>query len=239
MQRNYTVQVSSVQEMVYRTLRDRIVSMELKPGTVISTQEIADNLSVSRTPVREAFIRLQGEELLDIAPQRSTTVAKINMDRVYQERFIREALEIEIVPEFVEAVTPAVILQMRENIEKQYKAIKDQDYLELLYLDNTFHQMAFIATHEQLGLNIVQHMNGHYDRIRLIIEWEGYLTDSAMHDHERFIEYIENGDIAKAKKLLKTHLEALDKRESNLLSNWSEYFREEDVKSAAFNGTIG
>ena len=70
MQRQYTVQVSSVQEMVYRTLRDKIVSMELKPGTIISTQEIADSMSVSRTPVREAFIRLQREELLDVAPQR-------------------------------------------------------------------------------------------------------------------------------------------------------------------------
>lgn len=101
MQRQYTVQVSSVQEMVYRTLRDKIVSMELKPGTIISTQEIADSMSVSRTPVREAFIRLQREELLDVAPQRSTMVSKINMDRVYQERFIREALEIEAMQKFV------------------------------------------------------------------------------------------------------------------------------------------
>ena len=52
MQRQYTVQVSSVQEMVYRTLRDKIICMELKPGTIISTQEIADCMSVSRTPVR-------------------------------------------------------------------------------------------------------------------------------------------------------------------------------------------
>ena len=63
MQRQYTVQVSSVQEMVYRTLRDKIVSMELKPGTTISTQEIADSMSVSRTPVREAFIRHAFENL--------------------------------------------------------------------------------------------------------------------------------------------------------------------------------
>ena len=83
MQRQYTVQVSSVQEMVYRTLRDKIVSMELKPGTIISTQEIADSMSVSRTPVREAFIRLQREELLDVAPPwcpRSTWIECIKND---------------------------------------------------------------------------------------------------------------------------------------------------------------
>ena len=119
MQRQYTVQVSSVQEMVYRTLRDKIVSMELKPGTIISTQEIADSMSVSRTPVREAFIMLQREELLDVAPQRSTMVSKINMDRVYQERFIREALEIEAMQKFVEVATAESLNRMRRNIEKQ------------------------------------------------------------------------------------------------------------------------
>ena len=168
MQRQYTVQVSSVQEMVYRTLRDKIVSMELKPGTIISTQEIADSMSVSRTPVREAFIRLQREELLDVAPQRSTMVSKINMDRVYQERFIREALEIEAMQKFVEVATAESLNRMRRNIEKQYAAIAEQRYIDFLELDNAFHQAAFTETHEDLGRSIVQQMNGHYDRIRLI-----------------------------------------------------------------------
>lgn len=118
MQRQYTVQVSSVQEMVYRTLRDKIICMELKPGTIISTQEIADCMSVSRTPVREAFIRLQREDLLDVTPQRSTVVSKINMSRVYQERFIREALEIEVIQKFIDVAKPNIIECMRSNIEK-------------------------------------------------------------------------------------------------------------------------
>ena len=115
MQRQYTVQVSSVQEMVYRTLRDKIICMELKPGTIISTQEIADCMSVSRTPVREAFIRLQREDLLDVTPQRSTVVSKINMSRVYQERFIREALEIEVIQKFID-VAKAIYCNSRETL---------------------------------------------------------------------------------------------------------------------------
>ena len=60
--RQYVVAVNSVREIAYRTLRNEIVSMELKPGMVISTQDIANRLNISRTPVREAFIKLQGEE---------------------------------------------------------------------------------------------------------------------------------------------------------------------------------
>ena len=57
--RQYMVKVDSAQEKVYRTLRDEILSMVLKPGTIISTQEIAGLLGVSRTPVREALKYLE------------------------------------------------------------------------------------------------------------------------------------------------------------------------------------
>lgn len=231
MQRQYTVQVSSVQEMVYRTLRDKIVSMELKPGTIISTQEIADSMSVSRTPVREAFIRLQREELLDVAPQRSTMVSKINMDRVYQERFIREALEIEAMQKFVEVATAESLNRMRRNIEKQYAAIAEQRYIDFLELDNAFHQAAFTETHEDLGRSIVQQMNGHYDRIRLISAWEGQIVSAAMQENERYVDYIERKDTARARKLLRTHLQALRVQEEILLTNWSEYFSDASIKA--------
>ena len=231
MQRQYTVQVSSVQEMVYRTLRDKIVSMELKPGTIISTQEIADSMSASRTPVREAFIRLQREELLDVAPQRSTMVSKINMDRVYQERFIREALEIEAMQKFVEVATAESLNRMRRNIEKQYAAIAEQRYIDFLELDNAFHQAAFTETHEDLGRSIVQQMNGHYDRIRLISAWEGQIVSAAMQEHERYVDYIERKDTARARKLLRTHLQALRVQEEILLTNWSEYFSDASIKA--------
>ena len=231
MQRQYTVQVSSVQEMVYRTLRDKIVNMELKPGTVISTQEIADSMSVSRTPVREAFIRLQREDLLDVAPQRSTIVSKINMDRVYQERFIREALEIEAMQKFVEVATAESLNRMRRNIEKQYAAIAEQRYIDFLELDNAFHQAAFTETHEDLGRSIVQQMNGHYDRIRLISAWEGQIVSAAMQEHERYVDYIERKDTARARKLLRTHLQALRVQEEILLTNWSEYFSDASIKA--------
>lgn len=231
MQRQYTVQVSSVQEMVYRTLRDKIVNMELKPGTVISTQEIADSMSVSRTPVREAFIRLQREDLLDVAPQRSTIVSKINMDRVYQERFIREALEIEAMQKFVEVATAESLNRMRRNIERQYAAIAEQRYIDFLELDNAFHQAAFTETHEDLGRSIVQQMNGHYDRIRLISAWEGQIVSAAMQEHERYVDYIERKDTARARELLRSHLQALRVQEEILLTNWSEYFSDASIKA--------
>ena len=65
-------QDNSIRENVYRVIRENITSLQLAPGTTVSTQELAAKLQVSRTPVREAFIRLQKEDLVEITLQNCT-----------------------------------------------------------------------------------------------------------------------------------------------------------------------
>ena len=167
---------------------------------------------------------------MDVTPQRSTVVSKINMSRVYQERFIREALEIEVIQKFIDVAKPNIIECMRSNIEKQYTAIAERRYIDFLELDNDFHQAAFVETNEELGRSIVQQMNGHYDRIRLISAWEGQIVSTAMQEHEKYVEYIERGDVSKARKLLRMHLQALREQEELLVTNWSEYFNTDSIE---------
>lgn len=83
----------SVREYAYRTLRENILKLKLKPGDKISEKEISDTLSISRTPVREAFIRLSQEQLLEVLPQRGTYISKINTSQIAEFRFLRVTLE--------------------------------------------------------------------------------------------------------------------------------------------------
>src|SRR3954468_21043604 len=77
----------------YAALREAIVAMELPPGARLSENELAARLGVSRTPVREALIRLRDEQLVEIAPQRGTFVTPISVRGVLDAQFVREALE--------------------------------------------------------------------------------------------------------------------------------------------------
>ena len=113
---------------------------------------------------------------------------------------------------------------------KQYTAIAERRYIDFLELDNDFHQAAFVETNEELGRSIVQQMNGHYDRIRLISAWEGQIVSTAMQEHEKYVEYIERGDASKARKLLRMHLQALREQEELLVTNWSEYFNTDSIE---------
>ncbi|WP_270804133.1 GntR family transcriptional regulator, partial [Aeromonas sp. Y307-3] len=80
-----------VNQQIYRYLRKDIVECTIPPGTLLSEKEISTRFNVSRQPVREAFIKLAENGLVQILPQRGTFVQKISVKRVADGRFIRSA----------------------------------------------------------------------------------------------------------------------------------------------------
>ncbi len=222
--RQYVVVVNSVREQAYQMLRNEIVSMELKPGTVISTQDTATRLNLSRTPVREAFIQLQEERLLEISPQKATVVSKIDFNRVYQEWFIREALEVENMRVFAGKASKKTLEIMKEMIKDQYVALKTGDYVKFLELDNSFHQMEFADTNGELAASLIRKMNGHYDRLRLITSKEEGRGDGIVREHEELIGCVSRNDAEGAANLLKRHIHELQSYQEIALVRWPDYF---------------
>ena len=103
---------NTVNGAVYEELKRSIITLRLAPGTEMSTLEIATKLNVSRTPVREAFLRLQNEDLVEMVPQKQTIVSRINLDRVEQERFLRESLEAAAIPLVLSRYTPDMVAKL-------------------------------------------------------------------------------------------------------------------------------
>jgi DNA-binding GntR family transcriptional regulator len=84
---------NSTSSLIYQTLRREIVSMHRKPGDPIIEKELASTFGVSRTPIREALLRLSAEHLVEIAPQSGTFVARIPLADLPEAIVIRRALE--------------------------------------------------------------------------------------------------------------------------------------------------
>ncbi|WP_223252455.1 GntR family transcriptional regulator [Paracoccus mutanolyticus] len=119
---------------MHALLRRRIVTGDLRPGMRLSEQDIADQYDLSRQPVREAFIRLAAEGLLEVRPQRGTFVTRINMDWVLDTRFIREATEADIVRIATRMAGPAEVGRLRAMIDRQ-AAVDPGDPARLVALD--------------------------------------------------------------------------------------------------------
>ena len=130
---------AAISPQIYAHLRDAIIRNRFAPGDRISESEIARACDVSRQPVREAFIKLAGEGLLAILPQRGTVITKIGYSAVLDARFLREAIEADIVAILSTHPDPALIRELRGQLDAQAAVILT-DPLDFIGLDERFHR---------------------------------------------------------------------------------------------------
>src|SRR5215212_1671766 len=110
----------SARDQVYVALREAIVSAELEPGRRLSENELADALGVSRTPVREALVRLRDERLVAIVPQLGTFVTLISPEAVADAAFVREALECSATRPSTERSSERELEELQANLAAHY-----------------------------------------------------------------------------------------------------------------------
>src|SRR3954447_17115476 len=82
---------------VFELLRERIISLELVPGTVLSRSALAEEFRLSSTPIRDALMRLEAERLVEVFPQHATVVSPIDLSLARQAHFLRRSVELEVV----------------------------------------------------------------------------------------------------------------------------------------------
>lgn len=156
----------TVSGQIYKALRERIINMQLVPGITMSEQETGAAFGVSRTPVREAFIRLSREKMVIISPQRRTAVAKISTERAYQEHFLRESLEEAVLEQFILNQTPEAIDSLRRVIEIQKQMKEKQDFAGFLQYDDEFHRIFYLSTNKYLCYQVLRRNCFDYQRLR-------------------------------------------------------------------------
>ena len=220
----------SVQDMVYRQLRREIMELELKPGAIMSANDVSQRMtellgiSVSRTPAREAFLALSREGLVDIEPQRGTFVSFIDVDSVKQERFVRATLEIGNLKLFLSMAGPDDFNRLDDKMEEQFGALQRGDLPGSLALDNEFHRIFFEVTGNKLCGKILSEHNGHYDRVRLMTLWDTALTNTTFQQHRELMAYVRQREASMAEATLVRHLTKIHAEEIDLQNRYPEYF---------------
>lgn len=186
------------------------MTFALKPGEPVSAAKLAERYHVSRTPAREALVRLQAEGMVDIFPQSKSMISKINVARARQEWFIRNTLEIAMTDAFFGNVTADDIEEMRQYAHK-CKRIGEQprDHetsYEYLDSDNKFHAVTYRVAGETLAAEIISSTMAHYSRIRLLADLDNRKKDRTVADHEELIRLVEAGDKEGYRAALTKHL---------------------------------
>ncbi|MGG6894859.1 MULTISPECIES: GntR family transcriptional regulator [Rhizobium] len=194
----------SVGPQVYRILRERIIQAELLPGERLSESDAAKSLSVSRQPVREAFIKLSEEGLVQVLPQRGTFVTKISVASVMDVRFVREAIEADIVRLVAEGHAPETIAELRRQLAEQRKVPHD-DRAAFLRLDELFHHTLAAAAGKAYAWSVIESVKAQMDRVRFLSVDDLHIG-RLIEQHERIVDGIAAGDKAAAEEAIRLHL---------------------------------
>jgi len=209
---------------IYSDLRIELVSLQRRPGEVISEAQIALSYGVSRTPVREAILKLSDEGLLEIYPQSGIFVSRIPVAALPEAIIIRKALEETTARLAAERATSSQILALQSILERQREAAGDSDTFH--QADEMFHAtVADVAGYPGIW-KYIQQVKVHVDRYRrLTLPQRGRIAKVII-EHEAVLTAIEAHDAEGARRAMEIHLESLLENISATQHINPEYFDE-------------
>ncbi len=188
-----------------RTLRDNIIRLELAPGSPISENEVAVELGLSRTPVREAFLELSKVRIIETFPQKKSVIALIDYELVEEARFMREVLETAVVQIACELAGPEDVSMLRENIRLQRYYLDHENMDQLMALDNAFHALLFTIARKPQVFAQINNISIHFDRVRSMA-LSSVRDLKIVNDHEAIALAVSRRDNEAARKLMENHL---------------------------------
>lgn len=195
-------------DMVFETLKQEILDLELKPGQAIGEQEICQRFGVSRTPVRDALRRLQEQDFVETIPYSGTYVTLLNLSNIKQMIYMRVAVELMVMGDFMDMATPMWMEEIRYVIRKQGVLIQEAGFEpEQFYrMDAQMHAIWFEATGNMKIWELLQSQQLHYTRFRML----DFVTETdftrIIKEHNQLFDLLEKKDKDGLETALKEHL---------------------------------
>ena len=216
----------SGREYAHRTLEANIVSLNLAPGEVIHLNDVAAQMGLSRTPVREALLDLAKVGIVEVYPQSGSVVALVDFDLVEEARFLRSTLECAVVAEACAEAKPELLARLHESLRAQEYCLESgQAGTRLLELDNEFHRMLFAAVGKERCFEIVRGFSVHFDRVRSM-ELTSVRDLKVVSDHRAVLAALEAHDADAARACMAEHLARYKVEAAAMPAHYPDYFKQ-------------
>lgn len=199
----------TISEVIRKQLRADIVSLRRKPGDMISEKAIAEDYGVSRTPVREAVLRLADEKLIEIAAKSGTYVARIPLSALPETLVVRRALEGVTVRAATRFATRSQITGLRAIIQRQQEAAASGDYEAFHLADEDFHASIAVAGGHAGIWGLILQVKVNVDRYRVLTLPQEGRRDRIIAEHTAVVDAMEAGDADSAVGHMESHLNRL------------------------------
>jgi DNA-binding GntR family transcriptional regulator len=192
---------------VYGILRRAIVNLHLAPGSSVNEKAICDQLGISRTPLREAILQLQAENLVTVLPNAGTYVSRIDLQSVFDGQLVRDALELKVVRLAATRMTPQFERALDFNIHQQKRMAADLDYDGFYDLDEAFHTMICAFGASAHIWKIVNGAKAQLDRVRRLSFPLPSHLELVLSEHVAVVDGLKLRDPDVAAQAMKVHID--------------------------------
>jgi DNA-binding GntR family transcriptional regulator len=197
---------ATYQQQTYDYVRGQIINLGFKPGEFINDAQIAERLSISRTPVREAFQRLEKEGLLVNEARKGWRVYMLELVDIYEIFDLKIAVEGMVVRKAAECTDKALRKDLADALADMKAAVENDDPDAWLQADIHLHNILFLMASNERAEQVIKNLNDQWHRIRL-----GYValqgrTEKSIGEHADFVRSVLSGDAEKAELQMREHL---------------------------------
>ena len=205
-----------LREVVCETLRDAVRRGVLKPGERLMEIQLAEELGVSRTPVREAIRKLEMEGYVIMMPRRGTYIADLSIRDINEVFEIRTSLESLASGLAAERITEDELEKLQRLLVQIGTHIKSGDMESIVRTDTEFHDLLYQTSRNTRLVGIISNLREQLTRFRTTsMSFPGRLK-ATLEEHRKIVEAIAQGDEKAARKAAEYHME---KAEQTLLAS--------------------
>lgn len=207
---------ASLTDEIVEIVRDRILRGEYNIGEKIKEAQIATELKVSRTPVREAFKILEDEGLIEYRKNRGCYAqgfTRQDIDDIYD---VRKALEVLAVEWAVERMSPESLAELQDQVDLMEFYTLRKDSARVLSLNKDFHEIIYNATGSRFMSQVLRSYKEYIERTRKKLYYEQPNLEAVLEEHKAILEAIRKGDVDAAREAMASHLDHSHQRAENL-----------------------
>ncbi|MFZ3172508.1 MAG: GntR family transcriptional regulator [Carboxydocellales bacterium] len=196
-----------LREIVFESLREAIINGNLEPGERMMEIQLADEMGVSRTPVREAIRKLELEGFVVMIPRKGAYVAGISLKDIADVFEIRAALESLAAALAAERITEEELESLECSLVKVAECTEADDLEALITVDTDFHDILYKASRNERLVQIVSNLREQIQRFRMTsLSQPGRMKD-ALEEHRKLVEALSERNIELARTLAREHIE--------------------------------
>ena len=196
-----------LRELVCEHIREAIINGVFSPGERLMEIQMADEMGVSRTPVREAIRKLEMEGFVVMIPRRGTYVSNMSIKDINDVYEIRISLDTLAAGLAAERISDEELEELQRLLVKVGNAIEENDMAKVVEADIEFHDVLYKASRNERLRNIINNLREQITVIRGVsMRYPGRLKDT-QEEHRRLVESIAARDVEKSQEAARIHLE--------------------------------